>query len=119
MTTDVRPVTLKGSVCGRRARSLHRPGAGQAHPLPPQRAATAGLLAITLETLEDAEWTTVRLWDNADDVDEHHEHAYTREGGKQPPTILDFKSSNDAMAAAIRKAKAEAPEIVRRWREEQ
>lgn len=75
--------------------------------------------AITLETLEDAEWTTVRLWDNADDVGEHHEHAYTREDGKQPPTILDFKASNDAMSAAIRKAKAEAPEIVRRWREEQ
>jgi hypothetical protein len=73
--------------------------------------------AITLETLEDAEWTTVCLWDNADDVDDHHEHAYTREGGKQPPTILDFKSSNDAMALAIRRAKAEAPEIVRRWME--
>ncbi len=74
--------------------------------------------AITLEILEGAEWTTVCLWDNADDLDEHHEHAYTREGGKQPPTILEFKSSNDAMAAAIRKAKAEAPEVMRRWREE-
>ena len=74
--------------------------------------------AITLEVLESAEWTTVRLWDNADDVDEHHEHAYTREGGKQPPTILQSQSGNDAMAAAIRKAKTEAPEIVRRWREE-
>ena len=60
----------------------------------------------------------MRLWDNADDVDQHHEHAYTRSKGKQPPTIMEFKSSNDAMAAAIRKAKAEAAEIVRRWREE-
>lgn len=74
--------------------------------------------AITLEILEGSEWTTVRLWDNADDLDEHHEHAYKPESGKQPPTISEFKSSNDAMAAAIRKAKAEAPEIVRRWREE-
>lgn len=73
--------------------------------------------AITLEVLESAEWTTVRLWDNADDIDEHHEHAYTREEGKQPPATLDFKSANDAMAAAIRKAKDEAEEIVRRWRE--
>lgn len=73
--------------------------------------------AITLEILEDAEWTTVRLWDNADDIDEYHEHAYTREEGKQPPAILDFKSANDAMAAAIRKAKDEAEEIVRKWRE--
>jgi hypothetical protein len=74
--------------------------------------------AITLEVFGSAEWTTVRLWDNADNVDEHHEHAYTPECGKQTPTILEFKSSNDAMAAAIRKAKAEASEIVRRWREE-
>lgn len=73
--------------------------------------------AITLELLENDDWTTVRLWDNADDVGEHHEHTHTREGGKQPPTILDFESGNDAMAAAIRKAKDEAGEIVRRWRE--
>lgn len=73
--------------------------------------------AIVLESLEDGEWTTVRLWDNADVVDEHHEHAYTRAGGKQAPAILEFSSSNDAMAAAIRKAKAEAPVIVRQWRE--
>ena len=73
--------------------------------------------AVTLEALEATEWTTMRLWDNADDVNEHHEHAYTRGEGKQPATILEFKSSNDAMAAAIRKAKAEAVEIVRKWRE--
>jgi hypothetical protein len=60
----------------------------------------------------------VRLWDNADDVDVHHEHEYTRSRGKQPPTILQVDSANDAMAAAIRKAKAEAPRIVRRWEAE-
>jgi len=59
----------------------------------------------------------VPLWDNADDVDEHHEHAYARNGGKQPPTILEFESGNDAMAAAIRKAKDEAKEIVREWKQ--
>ena len=73
--------------------------------------------AIMLELFEADDWTTVRLWDNADDVDEHHEHAHTRDGGKQPPAILDFRSGNDAMATAIRKAKDEAKEIVRRWRE--
>jgi hypothetical protein len=72
--------------------------------------------AITLELLEDDEWTTVRLWDNADDVAEHHEHGYTRKDGKQAPTILEFESSNDAMAEAIRKAKDEAEEAVREWR---
>lgn len=71
--------------------------------------------AITLEVLEDGEWTTIRLWDNADAVDEHHEHAYTPQRGKQPATLLTFDSSNDAMAAAIRKAKSTAPEIVRKW----
>lgn len=73
--------------------------------------------AIMLEVFEDGEWTTVRLWDNADGVDEHHEHQYTRASGKQPPSVLDFSSPNEAMAAAIKKAKAEAPEIVRQWRE--
>jgi hypothetical protein len=72
--------------------------------------------AITLESLEAGEWTTVRLWDNADAVDEHHEHEHTRAGGKQTPVVLDFGSSNEAMAAAIKKAKADAPEIVRQWR---
>lgn len=73
--------------------------------------------AITLESLEDGEWRTVRLWDNADGVDEHHEHEHTRTGGKQAATFLDFASPNVAMAAAIGKAKREAPEIVRQWRE--
>lgn len=72
--------------------------------------------AITLETFEDGEWTTVRLWDNADAVDVHHEHEYTRATGKQAPAVLGFSSPNEAMAAAIRKAKTEAPGIVRQWR---
>jgi hypothetical protein len=72
--------------------------------------------AITLESLENGEWTTVRLWDNADAVDEHHEHRFTLAGGKQAPAILEFNSPNEAMAAAIRKAKVDAPEIVRQWR---
>lgn len=37
-------------------------------------------------------------WDNADAIDEHHEHEYTRSGGKQPPTLLDFGSEKEAMA---------------------
>ena len=73
--------------------------------------------AIVLESLDNGEWTAVRLWDNADAVDEHHEHGYTRAGGKQAPVVLDSSSPNDAMAAAIRKAKADGPEIVRQWRE--
>jgi hypothetical protein len=73
--------------------------------------------AITLESVEGSEWTTVRLWDNADAVDEHHEHEHTKTSGKQAAAILDFDSPNQAMAAAIRKAKGDALKIVRQWRE--
>lgn len=59
---------------------------------------------------------TVRLWDNAHAADEHHEHAYTRLGGKRPPEVLEFASANEAMATAIAKAKTRAIEIVRQWR---
>lgn len=72
--------------------------------------------AITLEAFEGGEWTTVRLWDNADAFDEHHEHEHTRASGKQAAAVLDFGSPNEAMAAAIEKAQAEALEIVRQWR---
>jgi hypothetical protein len=72
--------------------------------------------AITLESLENGGWATVCLWDKVDAVDEHHEHKHTRTDGKQPAMILDFDSSNEAMAAAIRRAKGEALEIVRQWR---
>lgn len=72
--------------------------------------------AITLETFETG---SGRQWASGTTpiaVDEHHEHAYTRAGGKQAPAVLGFSSSNEAMAAAIRKTKTEAPEIVRQWR---
>lgn len=84
----------------------------RSEPPPPLR------YAITLEVLVESKWTTVRLWDNADAVGEHHEHAYIRAEGKQPPTILPFTSTNAAMAAAIVKAGADWPAIVRRWRGE-
>jgi hypothetical protein len=72
--------------------------------------------AITLEVLVETRWTTVRLWDNADAVDEHHEHEYSRSRGKQPPVILPVASVNAAMAGAIEKAGTQWPAIVRRWR---
>lgn len=54
--------------------------------------------------------------DNADALDEHHEHAHTRSGGKHEAAILPFDSSDEAMSAAIDKAKAEGEEMVRQWR---
>ena len=61
-------------------------------------------------------WTTARLWDNADDVHEHHVHEYTRQAGKQIPTIRKFDSVNEAIAVANEEARKRAKEIVRQWR---
>jgi hypothetical protein len=73
--------------------------------------------AITVEVEEgDDVWTTVRLWDNADDVHEHHVHEYTRREGKQRPMIRTFDSVNEAMAVANAEARGNIAEIVRKWR---
>lgn len=72
--------------------------------------------AVTLEVEEEeGVWTTVRLWDNADDVNEHHVHEYTRRDGKQTPLIRHFESINEAMAVANAECGEKAAEIVRQW----
>lgn len=74
--------------------------------------------AVTVEAEKGEElWTTVRLWDNADDVREHHVHEYTREEGKQKPLIRAFDSINEAITTAISEARENPSEIVRQWRE--
>jgi hypothetical protein len=72
--------------------------------------------AITVEAEEEGVWQTVRLWDNADDVHEHHVHEYTRMEGKQEPVIREFSSINEAMAVANFEARNRTEEIVRQWR---
>lgn len=73
--------------------------------------------SVTVEAEEDeGKWVTVRLWDNADDVYEHHVHEYNRQGEKQKPTIRDFGSVNQAMATANAEARGKAEEIVGQWR---
>jgi hypothetical protein len=72
--------------------------------------------AVTLEVKEEGAWQTVRLWDNADDVHEHHVHEYTRMKGKQEPVIREFNSINEAMAVATFEARRRTKEIVRQWR---
>lgn len=72
--------------------------------------------AVTVEAREEGAWETVRLWDNADDVHEHHVHEYTRREGKQKPMIRRFDSINEAMAVAIAEARQDAVEIVRQWK---
>jgi hypothetical protein len=72
--------------------------------------------AVTVEVEEEGRWVTVRLWDNADDVHEHHVHEYTRQEGKQKPMIRKFESVNEAMAVANAEARGNAGEIVGNWR---
>ena len=74
--------------------------------------------AITLEVYAGGHWETIRLWDNAHDADEHHEHPYRRSGGKQPPLLRVHPTVNDAMADAIARARGQAEEHVRQWKEE-
>jgi hypothetical protein len=71
--------------------------------------------AITVEVEEKRAWQTVRLWDNTDDVNEHHVHRYTQQEGKQKPMILPFESINEAMAAAKKEAREGWEVIVRQW----
>jgi hypothetical protein len=73
--------------------------------------------AVTVEVEERGAWHTVRLWDNADDLHEHHVHEYTRAEGKQRPMIREFHSINEAMAAANFEARGKTAEIVRQWRQ--
>jgi len=81
----------------------------RSEPPPPLR------YAILLEVLVAGRWTVVRLWDNAHAVDEHHEHSYTPRAGKQPPMTLAFRSVNEAMAAAIRRARTNWREFLKQW----
>ncbi|HEX2266165.1 MAG TPA: hypothetical protein VHH14_07760 [Solirubrobacterales bacterium] len=69
-----------------------------------------------MEVNEEGVWHTARLWDNADDVHEHHVHIYTRSKGKQEPVIREFASVNEAMAMANFEARRRTKEIVRQWR---
>lgn len=71
--------------------------------------------AITLEVQAEGGWAEIALWDNAHDIDEHHKHEYTQAEGKLPPTVLEYESTNEAMAAAIGKATSEWRTILSRW----
>ncbi|MGN6202556.1 MAG: hypothetical protein ACTHNY_09145 [Solirubrobacterales bacterium] len=67
--------------------------------------------------MAEESWTVVRLWDNSDDVNEHHMHEYTQQEGKQSPVILPFESINEAMTVANGEARKRRKEIVEQWRQ--
>lgn len=72
--------------------------------------------AIMLEAQIDGHWTAIRLWDNAHDADEHHEHEYTATEGKLDPAVRPFGTVNQAMAAAMTQAAEDWPTILENWK---
>jgi hypothetical protein len=71
--------------------------------------------AVLLEAELDGQWTTVRCWDNADSVDEHHMHRYSKVEGKQPATRFSHGTCNDARKEAIEAAKANYEAVIESW----
>ncbi len=67
--------------------------------------------AVVLLARRDGRWHTVRVFDNAHDPEEHHEHRYVGDE-KQPPTVT-HGPVNDAMHAAILACRASWADIVR------
>jgi hypothetical protein len=71
--------------------------------------------AVLLETEVGGDWTTVRCWDNADRVDEHHMHRYTRQGGKEVATRFSYGTCNDARKEAIGAARTSYEAMIESW----
>jgi hypothetical protein len=69
--------------------------------------------AIMLLVERDGEWHMVRMFDNAHDPTEHHEHRYIGSAKQEP--IITHGSVNDAMHAAEVKIKGGWSDIVRSW----
>ncbi len=69
--------------------------------------------AITLVILRDGTWRTVRMFDNAHDPLEHHEHRYV--GSEKQDPIVTREPVNDAMHAAEVKLRENWSDIVRSW----
>ena len=61
----------------------------------------------------DGAWQTVRTFDNAHAIDEHHEHRYM--GSDKQAPIVSYGPPNDAMHAAEIKLLTSWSDIVRSW----
>jgi hypothetical protein len=63
--------------------------------------------AIMLLAERDGQWHTVRVFDNAHDPSEHHEHRFV--GSEKQEPIVTHGSVNDAMHAAEVKIRRAGP----------
>jgi hypothetical protein len=70
--------------------------------------------AIMLLVYRETKWHTVRTFDNAHDLEEHHEHRYCGIT-KQDPVIRTGCTTNVAMADAIGSLLKSWPSIVESW----
>jgi hypothetical protein len=69
--------------------------------------------AVVLLVRRNGRWHTVRVFDNAHDPEEHHDHRYIGPE-KQPPTVTRGPV-NEAMHAAIVTLRRSWADIVRGW----
>lgn len=69
--------------------------------------------AVVLMARREGRWHTVRVFDNAHEPEEHHEHRYVGEE-KQAPTVTRGPV-NEAMHAAILACRESWADIVREW----
>jgi hypothetical protein len=69
--------------------------------------------AIMLLTLRDGTWHTVRVFDNAHDPEEHHEHTYV--GSEKQEPIITRGPVNEAMRTAEVKLLERWPDILSEW----
>jgi hypothetical protein len=69
--------------------------------------------AIMLLIERDAEWHTLRTFDNAHAPEEHHEHRYV--GSEKQEPIVTYGPVNDAMHDAELKLLRDWRDIVHEW----
>ena len=69
--------------------------------------------AIVLVVLREGRWHTVRMFDNAHDRTEHHEHRYL--GDEKQPPIVTRGPVNVAMNEAETRLRTTWPAIVESW----
>jgi hypothetical protein len=69
--------------------------------------------AIVLLVFRETKWHTVRTFDNAHDLGEHHEHRYC--GNEKQPPMIRKCDTNAAMADAIRSLLKSWSAIVDSW----
>jgi hypothetical protein len=70
--------------------------------------------AVVLLVEEHDEWRTVRIYDNAHQINDMHR--YNREGEKQPAETFHRGSASEALQSAIETIRSGYGEMIESWR---